>query len=109
MADLAAELGWPVLVVAANRLGALNHVLLTVESIRARKLECAGVVLNHPAGPEPEGGQIATATNRGILETLVECPVWEMPHSGVIEPRGAWERLLCTSSKVTGFATRHGG
>lgn len=45
VADLAASLGWPVLVVAANRLGVLNHTLLTVEAIRARSVPVAGIVL----------------------------------------------------------------
>lgn len=46
MADLAVALGLPVLVVAANRLGVLNHTLLTVEAIRHSGLECVGVYLN---------------------------------------------------------------
>ena len=55
--DLAAELGHPVLVVAANRLGVLNHTLLTVEAVRGRGLAVAGVVLNDRfagAGPLPD-------------------------------------------------------
>lgn len=45
VADLAEALGWPVLVVAADRLGVLNHVLLTVAAVRNRGLDVAGVVL----------------------------------------------------------------
>jgi dethiobiotin synthetase len=52
MSDLAAALGWPVLVVAADRLGVLNHTLLTVEAIRARGLPVAGVVLVAQASPD---------------------------------------------------------
>jgi len=37
--DLAAELKLPVVVVVSNRLGALNHCLLTVESIRASNVK----------------------------------------------------------------------
>lgn len=92
-ADLAAELGWPVLVVAANRLGVLNHVLLTVESIGRRGLRCAGVVLNQPREPALEE-QMATATNLQVLETLVECPVWELPFGGEIEYNGSWRHLV---------------
>jgi dethiobiotin synthetase len=78
--DLAAEFGFPVAIVVANRLGALNHTLLTLESIRAGGLTCAGLILNHvtPLGAEPE---ISTATNRAILEMLVEVPVlFEISH-----------------------------
>ena len=47
MADLAATIGFPVLVVVRNRLGALNHTLLTLESIKNHGLICAGIILNH--------------------------------------------------------------
>jgi dethiobiotin synthetase len=50
MADLAAELGYPVLVVARASLGTINHTLLTLESIERRGLPLAGVVVNHAGG-----------------------------------------------------------
>ncbi len=63
IADLAARLSLPVIVVVANRLGCLNHTLLTLESIRARGLSCPGIILNHltPAT------DIAQRTNAQIL------------------------------------------
>lgn len=45
-ADLAQELGIPVIVVVGMRLGCLNHTLLTVEAIDARGLTMAGWVAN---------------------------------------------------------------
>lgn len=45
VADLAAEMKLPVLVVAQNRLGCLNHTALTVENVMDHGLSCAGVVL----------------------------------------------------------------
>jgi len=45
--DLAMELKDPVLIVAANRLGMINHTLLTVEAVRQCGLPIAGVVINH--------------------------------------------------------------
>jgi dethiobiotin synthetase len=50
MADLAAELGFPVLVVARASLGTINHTLLTVEAIERRGIPLAGVVVNHAGG-----------------------------------------------------------
>jgi dethiobiotin synthetase len=71
IADLAAELRLPVVVVAANKLGAINHTLLTVESIQAHGLRCAGVILNNlTAEADP-----ATSTNRSVLEHLLEVPI----------------------------------
>ena len=50
MADLAAELGYAILVVARASLGTINHTLLTLESIEHRGLPLAGVVVNHAGG-----------------------------------------------------------
>ncbi|HEX8953253.1 MAG TPA: dethiobiotin synthase, partial [Polyangia bacterium] len=45
MADVAARLALPLLVVARAALGTVNHTLLTLEAARARRLSVAGVVL----------------------------------------------------------------
>jgi dethiobiotin synthase len=44
-ADLAGQLGLPVLVVARTALGTVNHTALTVRELARRGLTCAGVVL----------------------------------------------------------------
>ena len=41
LSDLAADLGLPVVVVVANRMGALIHTFLTVRAIRGRGNHCA--------------------------------------------------------------------
>jgi dethiobiotin synthetase len=46
VADLAASLGLPLLIVARRSLGTLNHTLLTVEVARRRGLPIAGVIVN---------------------------------------------------------------
>lgn len=45
-ADLARQLGLPVILVVGLRLGCLNHALLTVSAIQASGLTCAGWVAN---------------------------------------------------------------
>ena len=45
MADLVQALDLPALVVARSSLGTINHTLLTLESLRARSLVVAGVVM----------------------------------------------------------------
>ncbi len=53
LADAAALLGAPVLVVAAAGLGTLNHTALTVEALHARGLDTPGVVVGSwPAEPD---------------------------------------------------------
>lgn len=71
MADLAADLGLPVIIVVGNRLGALNHTILTVDAIRARGLEIAGLVINHLA----DELDTAAITNKGVIEQLTGVPI----------------------------------
>jgi dethiobiotin synthetase len=71
IADLAVLFGLPVVVVVANRLGCINHTLLTLESIAARHLKCAGLVLNTIDIQD----DIATATNRSTLARASDVPV----------------------------------
>ena len=64
--DLAADLGAAALVVATAELGTLNHTALTVESLVARGLSCAGLVIgNWPLQP----GVVETS-NRSALARL---------------------------------------
>lgn len=71
ISDLAADLGLPIILVAANKLGVLNHVLLTVDAIRAKGLTCVGIVLNQ-LGDELDTAMI---TNKGIIEDLTGVPL----------------------------------
>lgn len=45
-ADLAQRLGLPVLLVAEDKLGCINHILLSLQAIESRGLEVFAVVLN---------------------------------------------------------------
>ncbi len=65
--DLAADLRLPVLIVARPGLGTINHTLLTVNAVRNRKLEIAGIVINH-AQPGQTG--MAEKTNPDIIREL---------------------------------------
>ncbi len=71
MADFAERLGLPVLLVVANRLGCINHTLLSLESIRSRGLTCHGLVLNSPSPVADD----ATRTNRDILLETTGLPI----------------------------------
>jgi dethiobiotin synthetase len=44
--DIVKELDLPVLLVAANKLGAVNHTLLTIEALKTRRLKILGLVFN---------------------------------------------------------------
>jgi dethiobiotin synthetase len=61
----------PVLVVALNRLGCLNHVILTLRSIAAQQLRCVGLVLNSTE----MANDIAALTNADILKRILDVPL----------------------------------
>lgn len=69
--DVARDLGLSVIVVAANRLGVLNHVRLTIEAIQVAGLNCTLVVLN-VVNPDSDPSQ---STNLSVLKNLVNVPV----------------------------------
>lgn len=71
VSDLAKDLNLPVILVAANRLGAINHILLTLAAIEAKGLKCAGIILNQ-LEDEMDTPMI---TNKGIIESLTTVPL----------------------------------
>ena len=69
VADLAAALDYPLVIVSRRGLGTLNHTLLTVEAARSRGLKAAGIVLN---GSEPTANEAAEATNPAELARFLD-------------------------------------
>ena len=65
------------IVVAANRLGVINHTRLTVQTLRAAGVPVLGVVLNETDGAAPD---VARRTNHDALQTLLpDTPVVSFP------------------------------
>ncbi|HEY3869869.1 MAG TPA: dethiobiotin synthase [Actinocrinis sp.] len=71
LADLARDLGAPVLLVAEPGLGTLNQVALTLEAMAARGLEPAGIVI----GSWPRQPDLAMRSNIRDLEMLIARPL----------------------------------
>jgi dethiobiotin synthetase len=63
---VARELSAPVLIVVAPGLGTLNHTALTLESLAAHGIPCAGLVI----GSWPSQPGVAEAGNRDALARL---------------------------------------
>jgi dethiobiotin synthetase len=87
VSDLAARMDLPVMVIAQNRLGCLNHTILTVRSVREHGLVCAGVVLNETAAPT----DIASSTNADILRRVLDVPILPALPENSVELTPEWE------------------
>jgi dethiobiotin synthetase len=78
-ADLASRLALRILIVAANRLGVINHTALAAAECRRRNLPCVGFVLvDVSSTPTPDApynaAEIATHTGLPSLGTLRHIP-----------------------------------
>jgi len=76
VADLAARLGLPLLIVARPGLGTINHTLLTVQCARRRGLRILGIVVNYVR--PPSGGamaRLAERTNPQAMARFTGVPV----------------------------------
>ncbi len=87
MIHLMERLGLPVLIAARGTLGTINHTLLTLEALRARRLTIAGVVM--VGAPNTD--------NRAAIEHYGSVAVLgEMPHFDPLTPAAL--RLWATES-----------
>ncbi len=72
-ADLAVALALPVLLVITNKIGCINHSLLTLEAMKIRQLTCIGIVANSIDCAIDED-------NIADLQRLTRLPVWAVGH-----------------------------
>lgn len=89
--DLAHAIGFPIILVIRNRLGAMNHTLLTLESIAHRGFHCAGMILNHH--PEDQEDP-AIPGNRRFFQNLAQ----QQKHNFFLEVEPNQQELSLFSS-----------
>jgi dethiobiotin synthetase len=90
-ADLAKEARLPVLLVAENRLGVLNHLSLTMHYLRAEGLFLLGVILNDRTAERSP----AQETNAGEVRRIAgNRYLGNVPHGATFLPEGILSRLL---------------
>ncbi len=77
VADFAKDIGLPVILISANKLGTINHTLLTLESIRGRGIEPMGVIftkLSPDSDPDLEKNNVETVRKIGKTEIIGKIP-----------------------------------
>ena len=73
--DLAHALDAEVLVVSIDRLGTLNHTLMTLRTLSAERRTCAGVIMCSPPVPDDSTGQNAQLVARlGQIDRVTSLP-----------------------------------
>jgi dethiobiotin synthetase len=101
-ADLFARWRLGLVLVAANRLGAINHVRLTVQGARAAGVSVQGVVLNHCIAGPPD---LAAATNPAAVARLLPgIPVLTWPWLARVSDDG----VLAAQAERSGLARLDG-
>ena len=94
IADLAMKLQLPVIIVAASKLGVINHTLLTIEAVQRRGLEVGAVILNRASG----AADLSAGHNSAEIKRKTGLPVYDFPHvkkkARGLASRGLLDRLF---------------
>jgi dethiobiotin synthetase len=112
VADLARDVGYPLVLVDDARLGCIGRTLATVLAARAQGLVVAAVVLSMVADPRAAGAaaaadpaapaRIATAGGAELARRLAPLPILTLAHgAAVIEPPTDW-RGVCGPASAAG-------
>ncbi|MEK6234648.1 MAG: dethiobiotin synthase [Planctomycetales bacterium] len=96
MSDLARECGFPLVVVARNALGVINHALLTLRAAESAGLEVAALVLNQIDASDQDS---SIASNADELRSRCDVPVFceVRPHGSEFLPSVDWNAVARAS------------
>jgi dethiobiotin synthetase len=119
MRDLIVQMGLPVLVVGRTAIGSVNHVLLTVEALKQRRIAVGGIVLNRTkdAAPGTVDGMQETSTVALLRERSGVPVIGPVPYEPLLQR--SWAEGLAQvvggaavnglADLVTGIALRRRG
>ena len=101
--DWIESLELPLVLVTANRLGAINHTLLTIRAAEARGLAVHNIILNHLS---PRSG-LVERTNRDILKKLLpKTRLTEIPY---MNPGAGRQKRRHLTWEIVGSRLDRGG
>lgn len=101
--DVLALTRWPSLLVIGSYLGTLSHGFTAIETLKARDLPIAGIVIS-----ESEGGGVIAELTRSIAAFLPELPICVVPRLTGPEPWASAPRLtqFLVDKSVSGVAPK---
>ena len=82
--DIVQEFKLPVLIVAGNKLGGINHALLTIEALNSRKIEILGLIFNNLT----RQNKIILKDNPKIVKTLTRQEIF-----GILPQEENYEKI----------------
>ena len=94
IADLIAALDVPAIVVAANKLGVINHTVLTIDALQARRIAIQKVALMD----QPRRDASASSNHEIILQTRPFADVIRVPYLG--QDAGRFRALKKIEKKI---------
>ena len=80
--DLAEELALPVLLVTNNKVGCINHTLLSLEAINNKHLSIAGIILNQVSSRNSS----VDSFNLHDIQSRTNIPVYSLEHHSLSFP-----------------------
>ncbi len=95
MLDVIQALALPVVLVMQNTLGALNHTLLSLETLRQRRCEVTALICKEVNVPQNAQEELIRADNVAYLEAYVRdsgTSLYEMPYVEELNEEG-WDML----------------
>ena len=103
VAELAAQMRLPLLIVAHPELGTVNHTLLTVRWARRCRLPILGILFNHSRLPAQDSmARVARRTNPPLLRRLARVPIL-----GLLPFQRGWSYRPPTSAAQAAWLARH--
>ena len=102
--DFMVALGYPVILVIGNVLGAVNHALLSLDALKRAGLKLEGVIFTHPDAGYPESHPIAR-DNREIIQKHSRADILgAVPHIHGLSREGgreeAWNNVAVCLEKA---------
>jgi len=92
-AEVVKAVSAPVLVVAANKLGCVNHILLTINALRSYNIEVLGIIFNR-MGLNTDLPEFALADNIDIVKKMSGVPVFGEVLEHATEANAICEKIL---------------
>ena len=113
--DLIADLSAPAILVIKNVLGAINHSLLTINQLRYRGIDIAGIIFTHPTLSDSSEDALIAEDNIKIISQMTALPVLAtVPYipelTSSVQHQFSWEKVayaLKNAAHVLQSASNH--